>query len=155
MRGQVPSGQQRVSTGASLSARPNPGSAQVLSRALSPGLGAVALTGRPGAKVGSQRTGPGDLRTQLLRAVGDPRRAEPPAVLGHPHQHAAPAVRVHADDLPAVIRCLHWGLPFLAETDALQLPASAKEREAPLLPRIRSIQRSGARLPRVADVVAA
>src|SRR6266568_5815909 len=30
------------------------------------------------------------------------------------------------------------GLPFLVETDALQLPASAREREAPLLHRIRA-----------------
>jgi hypothetical protein len=82
-------------------------------------------------------TGPGDLRPQLRRAVGDPRRAQPPAILGHPHQHAAPAVQIHAHDLPAVIRCLHWGPPFfLVETDALQLPASAREREAPLLHRI-------------------
>src|ERR1019366_3938042 len=37
---------------------------------------------------------------------------------------------------PAVMRCLHRGLPCLVETDALQLPASAREREAPLLHRI-------------------
>src|SRR5712692_4573118 len=81
--------------------------------------------------------GPGDRPVQLRRAVRDLRRAETPAVPGHPHQHAAPAVQIHAHDLPAVIRCLHWGLPFLVETDALQLPASAREREAPLLHRIR------------------
>ncbi len=80
--------------------------------------------------------GPGDRPAQLRRAVRDLRRAETPAVPGHPHQHAAPAVQIHAHDLPAVIRCLHWGLPFLVETDALQLPASAREREAPLLHRI-------------------
>jgi hypothetical protein len=55
--------------------------------------------------------GPGDLPAQILRAAGDPGRAQSPAVLGHPHQHAAAAVQVHADDLPAVICCLHRGLP--------------------------------------------
>jgi hypothetical protein len=47
-------------------------------------------------------------------------------------------VQVHPDDLPAVIRCLHWGLLFLVETDALHLPASAREREAPPLHRIKT-----------------
>ena len=52
------------------------------------------------------------LEEVLLRAVGDPRGAQPPAVLGHPHQHRPAAVQIHAHDLPAVIRCLHWGLPY-------------------------------------------
>jgi Transposase DDE domain group 1 len=34
--------------------------------------------------------GAGDLRPQLRRAVRNPHRGEPPPVLGHPHQHAAP-----------------------------------------------------------------
>src|SRR5262249_7395562 len=59
--------------------------------------------------------------------------------------------QIHADDLPAVVGCLHWGLPFLVETDAWQLPASAREREAPLLHRIKvprwCVERAAACLP--------
>src|SRR5262249_46022047 len=82
-----------------------------------------------------------DLLAQSRRAAGDLRGAKAPAVLGHPHQHAAAPVQVHTHDLPAVI-VFHWGLPCLVETDALQLPASAREREAPLLHRIRSTTRA-------------
>ena len=54
---------------------------------------------------------PGDHRPQRRGAVGDPDGLQLPAVLGHPHQHAAPPVQVHPDDLPAVICFRHRGPP--------------------------------------------
>src|SRR5215472_5602717 len=39
-------------------------------------------------------------------------RGEPPAVLGHPHQHAAPPVQVHADDLPSYAVSIGASLPW-------------------------------------------
>jgi len=45
-------------------------------------------------------------------------------------------VQVHPDDLPAVVCFRHRGPPCLVETDALQLPASARSG-GPLLHRIR------------------
>jgi hypothetical protein len=50
------------------------------------------------------RPGRSDRFAQLRRAVDDPGRAQPAPVLSHPHQHAAPPVQVHPDDLTAVIR---------------------------------------------------
>ncbi len=79
--------------------------------------------------------GAGDLRAQRRRAVGDPGGAQLPAIFGHAHQHAAVPVQVHTDDLPAVV-VFHLGLPYLVETDALHLPASARSG-GPLLHRIR------------------
>jgi Recombinase/Recombinase zinc beta ribbon domain len=80
--------------------------------------------------------GPGDLPAQFWRAVGDPGGLQPPAILSHPDQHRPSAVQVHPDDLPAVVCFRHRGPPCLVETDALQLPASARSG-GPLLHRIR------------------
>ena len=57
---------------------------------------------------------PPDLRRQPRRAVGDPRRAELLAVLGHPDQYRPAAVQVHAHDLRAVVR-FHKGPPIVVD----------------------------------------
>ena len=83
---------------------------------------------------------PGDLRGQPRRAVGDPRRAELLAILGHPDQHRPAAVQVHAHDLRAVVR-FHKGPPIVVDdvdTPSMNLGSSYGEREAPLLHGIRA-----------------
>ena len=78
---------------------------------------------------------PGPAPTARGPGVLDPDGLQLPPVLGHPHQHATPPVQVHPADLPAVICFRLVGLPCLVETDASQLPASARSG-GPLLHRI-------------------
>ena len=48
----------------------------------------------------------------------------------YPHQHAAPPVPLHPDDLPPGVVFVHKGLPVLVETDAcnFQHPPEAEAR---------------------------
>src|SRR5260370_30596825 len=78
----------------------------------------------------SGKLGADHLRPQRLRAISDPDGLQLAPVHRHPHQHTAPPVQVHPDDLPAVICSRHRGPP-LPGGDGCFAPSSIRQERRP------------------------
>jgi hypothetical protein len=86
-------------------------------RQMNLGTGGLQHVDRPVPAVGRLqhhlrvRAGLGQLQPQRDRVVVDADPAQPLPVLGHPHDHTAPAVQIDPDVLATVVVFVHRGLP--------------------------------------------